>query len=169
MPKFKMTTRLTILILTILFTCSVKGQVNDTEIRQQVLEKNSVDSLFIFGKWTESGQTETHLKYLGEVSTTDGRIFKIMNSCWFWGLSHRATSRILIYNDKNQYIGNYGLGMTYDLPDKLENGYLVFTNFDNRDCDKKLITKVNFIKGLPKEIFIKCKGEYGDSYYFATE
>ncbi len=169
MPKFKMTTRLTIFILTILFTGTVKGQVNDTKIRQQVFKKKVVDSLFIFGKWTESGQTETHLKYLGEVSTTDGRVFKIMNYSWFWGLSHRATSRILIYDDKNQYIGNYSLAMTYDLPNKLENGYLVFSNTDNLDCDKKLITRVSFTKGLPKEIFIKCKGENGDSYNFSNE
>lgn len=152
-----------------MLTKSVNGQVNDANIRQQVLEKGLVDSLFIFGKWTESGQTEAHLKYLGRVSMADGRVFKIMNSCWFWGLSHRATSRILIYNDKNNYVGNYGLGMTYYLPDRLENGYLVFTNTDNQDCAKKLITRVNFTKGLPAEIFIKCKGEYGGSYTFSTE
>lgn len=157
-------TRLILLILTIFFTTSLEGQVNDNEIRQMVLDKNIIDSLFIFGKWTENGQTETHLKYLGEVTTKDGRVFKIMNSCWFWGLSHRATSRILIFNGNNQYVGNYGLGMTYDLPDKLENGILIFTNFENEDCDIKLITKVNFKKGLPNEIFIKCKEEYGDIY-----
>ena len=152
-----------------MFTGSAKGQVNDHDKRQQVLEKSIVDSLFIFGKWTEGGQTETRLEYLGQVKTAEGQIYRIMNSCWFWGLSHRATSRILIFNDKNQYVGNYGLGMTYDLPDKLENGVLIFTNFDNDDCDKKLITKVDFSKGLPKEIFIKCEGENGDIYTFSTE
>lgn len=166
MPKFKMTTRLAILILALVLTKSVYGQVNDAKIRQQVLEKSLVDSLFVFGKWTERGQTETHLKYLGEVTMADGRVFKIMNSCLFWGLSHRATSRILIYNDKNQYVGNYALGMTSDLPDRLENGDLVFTNTDNQGCDKKLVTGVNFRKGLPSQIFIECKRGYGNSYTF---
>jgi len=169
MPKLKMTTYLTVSILTVLFALSAKGQINDNDKRQQVLEKGIVDSLFIYGKWTEGGQTETHLKYLGQVTTADGRIFKIMNSCWFWGLSHRATSRILIFNDKNEYVGNYELAMTCDLPDKLENGKLIFANNDNEDCDKKLITKINFTKVLPKEIVIKCKNEYGASYPFSVE
>ncbi len=73
------------------------------------------------------------------------------------------------FNGKNQYMGNYVLGMTYDLPDRLENGYLVFTNTDNQDCDQKLITRVNFTKGLPSEIFIKCKGEYSENYTFSFE
>ena len=73
-------TRLILLILTIFFTTSLEGQVTDNEILQMVLDKNIIDSLFIFGKWTENGQTETHLKYLGEVTTKDGRVFKIMNS-----------------------------------------------------------------------------------------
>lgn len=162
-------TRLNILFLALLFAFSVKGQVNDKELRQQVLEKDLIDSLFVFGKWTESGQIETHLKYLGTVSTTDGRVYKIMNSCSFWGLSRHATSRILIFNDKNQYLGNYKLGMTYDLPDKLENGELVFTNWENENCDKELITKVDFAKGLPKEFFIKCKGKFGDIYNFSFD
>jgi hypothetical protein len=144
-------------------------QVIRAEIRQQVLEKNFVDSLFVFGKWTEDGETETRLKYLGEITTTDGRIFKIMNSIWFWGLSHRATCRLLMFDDHNQYLGNYRFGGPYELPDKLENGCLIFKNFDNVHCDKKIITKVDFTLGLPKEIFIKCKGKYGDIFKFDPE
>jgi hypothetical protein len=167
MPKFKkMTTRLTILILTLLFAGSVKGQVNDNEMRQLVLKKGITDSLFVFGQWTKTGGTETHLKYLGQVTTRDGKNFKVMNSCWFWGLSHRATSRILIFNDKNQYIGNFCLNTTYDLPDKLKNGKLVFTNTDNEDCDKSIDTSIDISEGLPKQIFIKCDGENGDLYDF---
>lgn len=145
------------------------GQVIHAEIRQQVLEKDFIDSLFVFGKWTEAGETETRLRYLGEISTTDGRIFKIMNSIWFWGFSRRATSRLLIFDDNNQYLGNYRFGSPYELPDKLENGCLIFKNFDNINCDKKIITKVDFTLGLPKEIFIKCKGKYGDIFKFDTE
>jgi hypothetical protein len=169
MLESNMFTRLKIFILAIVFTGSVKGQVYDYGIRQQVLEKNEVDSLFVFGKWSASGKTETHLTYLGEVTTKNGRVLKVMKSCWFWGPSHRATSRILIYNGKNQYLGNYALGMTYDLPDKLENGYLVFTNLNNPNCDKNVMTKVNFIRGLPNEIFIRCSGKNGNIYIFESE
>ncbi len=163
-----------ICILTVFFIASAKGQVINAELRQRVLQENKVDSLYVFGKWTERSQTETHLKYLGEVSTTDGQILKIVNSVLYWGLSHRATSRILIYNDKNQYVGNYGSLMPVDLPVKLENGWLIFTNVDNLDCDNHLVTKIDFTAGIPKQIFIQCKGLnngklQGDFYSFSNE
>ncbi len=163
------TLRLFFSILFLLFSVSSTGQVNDRDIRQEVLRKGIVNKLFVFGKWTEKGGTETHLRYLGKVTSKDGRTFKIMNYSWFWGLSHRATSRILIFNNKNQYVGNYGLTLTSDLPDKLENGKLIFTNKDNEDCDRNLITSVSLKHGLPKEFFLKCKGDYGDIYTLDTQ
>jgi hypothetical protein len=75
----------------------------------------------------------------------------------------------LIFDDNNQYLGNYRFGGPYELPDKLENGCLIFKNFDNVHCDKKIITKVDFTLGLPDEIFIKCKGKYGDIFKFDPE
>jgi hypothetical protein len=33
---------------------------------------------------------------------------------------------IVIFNEKNQYLGDYYLTMTYDIPDKIEGKYLVF-------------------------------------------
>src|SRR5215218_6252410 len=82
------------------------GQVDDQNMWQTVLEKTKVDSTFIFGRWTEKGETETRLTYLGQVNTKHGQTFKIVNSLWLWGLSQRATSRILVFNSKNQYVGN---------------------------------------------------------------
>jgi hypothetical protein len=162
------TMRTTILSLTfILIDISVSGQVNDQNIRQ-VLEKSIIDSQFIFGKWTENGETETHLKYLGHVKTKSGQTYKIINSSWFWGLSHRATSRILIFNGRNRYVGNYYLTMTYDLPVKLRNGKLIFNNIDN-DCNKELTTVINLLNGLPKQFFLKCKNKYGNIYRFGSD
>ena len=154
-----------ILTLTFFITICSNGQVNDQKNRQQVLEKGIVDSLFIFGKWTEHGGTETHLKYLGQVTTKKSHTFKVVISTWIWGLSHRATSKILIFNDKNQYMGEYNVSTTYDLPTKLQNGNLIFKNAED-DCDKNLLTVVNLNNGLPKEFFRKCKGKFGDVYSF---
>jgi hypothetical protein len=125
--------------------------------------------LFVFGKWSKNGQTETHLKYLGIVTTTNGNVFKILNYSWFWGLSHRATSRILIYNHKNQYVGNYYVNMIYDLPDRLVDGKLIFTNKDKMDCNKIIVTQIDFTKGLPKSLFINCDGQNGNVYSFSIE
>jgi len=165
-----MTVRLTILTFVLLFVCSARGQINVNEIRQQVLVKSIVDSLFVFGKWADGGrEEEMHLKYLGQVPTSDGRVFKVMNSILFWGLSHRATSRVLIFNDKNQYLGNYYLYMTNDLPDKLEDGKLIFTNKTKEECDKSIVTIIDLTKGLPKEIFLRCEGNNGDFHAFSSE
>ena len=157
-----------LILILILATIRSSGQVHDQKIRRQVLEKGIVDSVFIFGKWTKNGQTETHLKYLGHVTTRSGQTYKILNSTWFWGLSHRATSRVLVFNEKNQYVGNYYLSLTQDLPTTLENGNLIFKNTDE-DCDRKLITVVNLKKGLPKHLFRKCKDKFGDGYSFEAD
>ena len=147
---------------------SAIGQVADKNIRLQVLQKAIIDSTFIFGKLTESGNTETHLTYLGQVTTNRGQIFKIVNSIWFWGLSHRATSRILIFNRKNQYVGSYYLTTAYDLPSSLIDGKLIFKNTD-KDCDKKLTTIVNLKIGIPRRFFRKCNGTSGDIYSFSSD
>lgn len=157
---------ITLLILTLIFSkIPSNGQVNDQKIRTQVLEKEIVDSLFIFGKWTENGRTETHLKFLGQTITKKGQTFKVVNSIWFWGLSKRATSRILIFNEQNQYVGNYCVSQPADLPTKMENGKLIFKN-NKEYCDIYLLTIIDIKKGLPKRFFKKCKGEYGDIYFF---
>jgi len=160
--------RLIFLLLVFTITTPGQGQV-DYRPMQQVLEKGIVDSMFVFGKWNKNGKTEIRVKYLGQVVTKTGRIFRIMNATWLWGLSPRATSRVLIFNEMNQYLGNYRVTMISDLPDRLENGRLIFTNQDDPDCDSKLVTKINFTTGLPKAFFLKCKGSSGDIYTFSSE
>ena len=91
-----------------------------------------------------------------------------MNSIWLWGLSERATSRILIFNFKNQYVGNYYLSNTDQLPTILRNGKLIFTN-QSEDCDKKLITTINLNDGLPKQFFRECKDKFGDIFSFESD
>ena len=92
-------------------------------------------------------------------------MFKIVNSSWIWGLSHRATSRILIFNSRNQYVGNYYLTIIDDLLSRLSNGKLIFKNTD-KTCDKKLTTIINLKNGMPKHFFRKCKDKSGDIYTF---
>jgi hypothetical protein len=159
-----------ILSVFIIFNCfSVVAQINDNKIRLSVLKKGITNHTFIFGKWTKEGNTETHLKYLGSVTTVKGKTYKIMTSVWYWGLSHRATSNILVFNKDNVYVGNYSLTMTYDIPDKLTNGKLIFKNDDNPDCDKSVVTVIDLIQEIPKQFFLKCKGDYGDLYSFSHD
>jgi len=137
-------------------------------MEQQVLQKGLVDSLFVFGKWTENGGVETHLKYLGEVKTKHGPGYRIMSYIWIAGQSRGVTTKILIFNSANRYIGSYQLGVIYDLPDKLENGRLIFTNKGDKDCNGKR-TDVDFSKALPKDFFVDCQGGYGSTFKFISE
>jgi hypothetical protein len=162
----KRTLRIQLLsVLVILIPIFGKSQINDSNIRLKVLQKKLIGKELIFGKWNQKGGMETHLTYLGAVKTNQGRIFKIINYVWIWGLSQRATNRILIYNEKNQYVGNYYLTLKAHLPTKLKNRVLIFQNTDD-SCDKNTITRVSLKNGLPQEFFRKCKNDFGDIYSF---
>lgn len=141
------------------------SQTNDNYLINKVFTENQIGKEFVFGNWNENGETETHLTYLGEVKTDKGKIHKIMNSSLIWGLSGRATNRILIFNQKNQYLGNYFLTQKSDLPTELKNGTLIFTNTDS-NCDVNINSKINLRKGLPKQFFRECKNGFGDIYTF---
>lgn len=154
-----------LIVFNLLFVFCSLGQPNSEKRRQKVLKQGIEDSVFVFGKWTSSGEEETRLMYLGQVTTHKGRTLKVMNSIWYWGQSKRATSRILIFDDSNRYVGNYVMTTVDELPTKLENGVLIFVN-TGMDCDRKLTTRVNLKKGLPKYFFRKCKGTYGSIFEF---
>ena len=159
-------------IITLIFvftSISSFCQITDNTIRLQVLESGITDSLFVFGKWTSDGQTQTELRYLGKITTDSGKVYKILNSSWIWGLSRRATIRILIYTDNNDYVGNYHLNTISDLPERIENGQLVFTNKSKEGCDKTITTNIDLRKGCPKEIFIKCTETEGGIFIFTLD
>jgi hypothetical protein len=153
-------------LMMVLCSIAAIGQVEDRYIKP-VLAKSKIDSLFVFGEWSEEGQDETHLKYLGKVTTKTGRTFKIVTSIWIWGSGHRTTSRILVFNESNRYVGNYNMAMTYNLPTKLVNGKLVFSNRKNKDCDPKVTAVVNLANGLPRHFARKCNVEWtGETFEF---
>lgn len=75
-----------------------------------------------------------------------------MNSVWIWGHTHRATTRILIFDVGNKYLGNYPLTLIADLPSFIENNSLVFQNKpDNGNCNPNLTTSVSFSNGIFKQ------------------
>ena len=155
---------LLIISLNFLFLTSF-GQTHDQRIRLLVLRKDIVGKMFVFGKWSKTSGEEIHLTYLGKVTTRSGQILKILNSSWYWGLAHRATSRILVFDRSNRFIGDYYVTMVNDLPTSLENGKLIFHN-SSPDCDNKLFSVIDLKKGLPKKIFRLCKDSSGDTYSF---
>jgi len=155
------------LLLTILSTTTiVRAQtIKSDDIRLKVLRLKCVGKTYRFN--TEDS-TVTYLRYLGKISTAKGKTYKILTSVWIWGISHRATNRILIYTDNNKYLGNYSLIMINDLPNYIKNNKLVFNN-KGPDCDSRIVTYLDFSKGVPTQFFRKCKGDFGDIYSFSKD
>ncbi len=143
-------------------------EIHQSSMRQEVLKNDIKDSLFIFGKWDKSEGTETQQKNLGEIKSKK-EVFKIMTSIYFWGLSRRATNRILVFSQKNQYLGNYHLTMISDLPEKVEKNELVFLHFDDEDCNPQIASKLSFENRIPNEFFIEYKNGLGDLIKFESD
>ena len=140
------------------------GQVNPWKQFQYVLHKAKIGKEYAFDKSKGEDHDSLVLVYLGKIVTQNGRVLKILTSRWYWGLAPRATSRIIIFNGKNQYLGDY---YAYDLPDKVETSSLVFIYEKESVCKPGLVNKINFKNGIPKKFFLKCKGDFGDFYTFS--
>lgn len=130
------------------------AQPDNSEFTQKVLKSNAIGKKFTSGVWNEKGDTETNLTYLGAVKSKNGKTYKIMNSIWTWGISGRVTNRILIFNDRNQYLGNYPITDSENLPIALKKGYLIFKNSTGS------IFKVYLGNGIPEKLYQKNTTEY---------
>jgi len=140
------------LLFTLLFSIASYSQQNETLLREKVLKKGIINKTFTFGKWDEKGDDELKLTYLG-ILKNESESYKIITSLWIWGTSKRATSRILVYNSKNKFIGDYYLTMIYELPKYIKNNKLFF---DINDTNCKGKTEISFGKGIPEHLIINC-------------
>jgi hypothetical protein len=140
----------------------VCGQENEL---LEVLKKNEPSKEFFFDHSTKKdGSDKVCVKYLGAVKNSMNGAFKVVTWSRVWGKNRHTSGSIYIYDKQNKYLGKYILGSKQDLPIKISECYLVFSNKSKVDCDEIIETKINFCNNLPKELFIKCKGESGDIY-----
>jgi hypothetical protein len=143
--------------------CMAQGECDQGKLRKQVLAENKVDRPFVF---TCGKDERVELVYLGVVgSKLKG--YKVIRSFWVHGESHRGTSRILIFDERNRLLGNYYVAMDEELPDRIESRELVFLNLTSPDCDKTVVSRVSFEKGIPEKIFVRCEGDTGYFYAFS--
>lgn len=157
--------RFVLFILLFLASHQLFGQDYSDSIRQLVLKQNNIDSLYVFGEWNDQDGNETHLKYLGTIKGPK-QTYKIMTSCWIWGHSKRATSRILVFNSKNQYLGNYNLTLRSQLPTRITNNQIEFLIYISPDGLKKSISRLGFERGIPNQFFLANKDGSGNFYHF---
>lgn len=163
-------------LLTVIIFVSFKKQNNDErsfeklkKARVKALVDNTIGKEYQYRFVDRKDCNNTKIKYLGIVTTKKNEKFKLLNSFFVLGQSCRGVSRIVIYDTKNKYIGNYYVGMPYNLPDTLIANNLIYLK-NNDDCNVKKGTKISFEQGLPKNIFIPCDNlDSGDLYTYSTE
>lgn len=157
-------------ILSILFLFPLMStafsQTNTDTAYEYVLTRKIAGKEFHFNRTKNGDRDSLVLVYLGEIKTKNNGVLKIVTARWYWGRTPRATSRIILFNFSNQTLGNYLLTMTGDIPKKIEGSSIVFINGKGSDCKPGLMTRVDFVNGIPKTFFLRCKGDLGDLYTF---
>lgn len=135
-----------------------------------VLKNNKIGKEYSFDYSTKKdGLNKVSIMFLGIIKTDSGKQYKLVTWARVWGKNMHTTGNIYVYSLKNKYIGRYSLGGKDDLPYKLSKDSLYFSNKGKSDCDPKIENVISLAAGLPKEIFLKCKGELGDIYSFSLD
>jgi hypothetical protein len=148
--------------------CIAQGvkDCNRNEFRKRVLAENILNKEFGFMCVNDGVDGEVDLTYLGVVGNKS-KGYKIVRSTWIHGESRRATNAILVFDEQGKLLGNYGVTMIDDLPDKVESRELVFLNSAGGGCDAAAISRISFDKGIPAEIFVRCENDSGSLFSFS--
>jgi len=138
--------------------------------KQNALVEGKVGHEYVYDLAGINECNKTRIKYLGIVTTSQGKQYKILTSFFVFRTKKdmcHGSSSIEIYNTKNQFIGQYHVGMPDDLPDELKNNKLIYlTNSEN--CNLRKERSIDLSQGLPKSFFIKCSHNGGDIYRFSS-
>ena len=170
MYKIKFTTTIFLYLSMIGSLLTSRVAFSQKERNINVLKANKIGKVFYFNLSSkQNALRKVFICYLGNIKVLNHENFKILTWKSVWGANHNTSGIVYIYDRGNKFIGKYNLGSALDLPARIEGNLLVFTNKLKDDCDFKLISKIDFSNGPPKEIFIKCKDVHGDVYSFSKE
>lgn len=153
------------LLCVISFGCQSQ---NNKDIVASVLSKNIAGRKFYYNlSDNKKYLNKAIITYLGSVQTNTEK-YHILIGTRIWGSNKHTTGVIFLYDNKKKFFGKYILGGMDDLPIKLDYNDLIFNNANKDECDHHLITRIDF-STIPKNIFIKCKGDLGDIYELTME
>ena len=139
------------------------------QLRFKVIKDSVIGKKYYYDFTKNANCNKTCISYLGQIKTDENRIYKILTCFYVHGISCRGTSRIVIYDINNKYIGNYCVTMPSDLPDTIINNNLVYSK-SNTDCRIRKGTIISLKNGLPRTFFIPCdKADSGDLYSFSND
>jgi hypothetical protein len=164
--KFTTTAFFYLLLMGLFLTSNISFSQQKRNIN--VLKANKIGKSFYFNLSNEqNGFREIIISYLGHIKTNNHGTFKVLIWEGVWGPNHHTSGIIYIYDWGNKYVGEYNLGSGLDLPEKIENGRLIFNNKLKEECNSKVVSRIDFRNGPPSEIFIECKDKHGDIYSFS--
>jgi hypothetical protein len=134
------------------------------------LKKASIGKAYVHDLTNKKGCNKTSIKYLGTIKTKNGKQYKVISSFFVFSAAStcHGTSKIKIYDIKNNYVGQYCIGMPDDLPTKIsENKFVCWTN--SKECNSRKVFSINFEKGLPKKFFLPCAKKGGEECSFSSK
>ena len=163
-----------ILVLIFLASCNHQKSENKAEAdyhekcRRLVLSENKIGQDYSF-KISGKIIDEISITYLGETKTKQDKVLRFLNSTNFTGLyedARRANSSIYIYDGTGHKLGSYYVGSLNSLPNKIEDGRLIFL-YSNETCNQT--TSISFTDSIPRQIFVSCTKNGGNLYTFQTK
>jgi hypothetical protein len=160
-----------LLLLLFLLGCTI-SEMKDTgydpvkNYLRSIISNDDNVGIKKFSSFSDSTIYEVEALYLGQMKQTGGESYKIMNVTYYTGIledAKRARGEILVYNYENDLIGRYGVGGITRLPTEIK-GEEVLWFYPKGKCTEK--TNINFSKGPPDKIYIKCTSKGGDLFDF---
>ncbi|MGE7774160.1 hypothetical protein ACQKLP_05520 [Chitinophaga sp. NPDC101104] len=152
----------------LILICTAQVSLAQNAIRLDVLKKSQIGKKYCYDSTTSDNQgNKVYITYLGRITSNSGDVIKVLTWSRVWGPNNHTTGTIYLFDKFNKYRGKYELGDQWDLPTKIEKQQLVFIR-KNSNCTPGLTSKADFSQGIPRKLFIRCKGESGDLYNYST-
>jgi len=153
------------------FTCCLSWTTSFSQDKnvKKVLDLAVVGKAYHFHLAPGKEINEAYITYLGSINANTGKVYKVVSWKFVWGPNQHTSGTVYLFGGDKSYVGKYRLGDGLDLPSSVKGSYLIFDNALKTGCDPKLVSRISFRSGPPKEIFLKCKDQHGDLYHFSTE
>jgi len=90
------------------------------QLRLKVIKDSIIGKKYYYDFTKVADCNKSCIRYLGQIKTNKGIVYKILTCFYVHEPSCRGTSRIVIYDIKNNYTGNYNVSMPSDLPDTIK-------------------------------------------------
>jgi hypothetical protein len=141
--------RFTYIIFLVIATNNLLAQSSDGKMLQRVLAANTIGKPITYIRHdTAYGKLEYRFMYIGRIKTVQHLTYKIVTRTLFSGISHHASNRIYVLDNRNKLLGFYRIVLVDELPIKIKGNYLFFHDSETKRTDSTYCGKE-----LPQKIY----------------